>query len=41
MSIETYLFIQSIVLVLYGSWIAYRVGYAKGKKERKCKNVCR
>ena len=41
MSIETYLFIQSIVLVLYGSWIAYRVGYSKGKEERKSKNVCR
>ena len=32
MSIETYLFIQSLVLVIYGSWIAYRVGYAKGKE---------
>jgi len=40
MSTETYLFIQSIVLVLYGSWVAYRVGYAKGKQERNC-NVCR
>jgi hypothetical protein len=36
MSIETYLFIQSLVLVIYGSWIAYRVGYAKGKEERNC-----
>ena len=36
MSITTYLFIQSIVLVCYASYVAYRVGYAKGKEERNC-----
>lgn len=40
MSITTYLFIQSIVLVCYASYVAYRVGYAKGKNERSC-HVCR
>lgn len=40
MSITTYLFIQSIVLVCYASYVAYRVGYAKGKNEGRC-YVCR
>ena len=31
MSDITYIFLQMIILVAYASWVAYRVGYSKGK----------
>lgn len=31
MSEITYILLQTIVLVAYASWVAYRVGYGKGK----------
>ena len=31
MSDITYIFLQMLVLLCYASWIAYRVGYSKGK----------
>ena len=31
MSEITYLFLQTIVLVAYASWVAYRYGYKKGQ----------
>ena len=32
MSDITYIFVQMLVLLCYGSWIAYRVGYQKGSQ---------
>jgi hypothetical protein len=32
MSDITYIFLQMLVLLCYGSWIAYRVGYQKGSQ---------
>ena len=31
MSNELYIILQSVILICYASWIAYRVGYSKGK----------
>ena len=33
MSDITYIFLQMLVLLCYGSWIAYRVGYQKGSQK--------
>ena len=34
MSDITYLAIQAVILICYASWIAYRVGFSKGRQSR-------
>jgi hypothetical protein len=39
MSDITYIFLQMLVLLCYGSWIAYRVGFSKGQATIVSKNT--
>jgi hypothetical protein len=39
MSDITYIFVQMLVLLCYGSWIAYRVGFSKGQATIVSKNT--
>jgi len=32
MSILEYVMIQSVILICYASWVAYRVGFTKGQQ---------
>ena len=34
MSNELYLILQSVIIICYASWVAYRVGKSKGKEEQ-------